>query len=119
MSRNGSRSLPRKLTSRRVNFCLRIFLRALALFFVGVLPGVTPGLGRLHGTESEAPMDRDDLAEGEAIDVQPRTRVSHCQMASRCMLPIPEGSSIKTLRAVEHRSSGHRLSNNLMAPLRC
>ena len=82
-------------------------------------PCATPSFGLLNVTESEAPVDQDESSEEEAISVQARTRVGRDQPGLRLLVPVHGGLSLATASIASLPHSGHRLSNNLLAPLRC
>lgn len=82
-------------------------------------PCAASSFGLLNVVESEAPFDQDESSQENAISVQIRTRAGRDQPGLQLPAPVRASLNVATasIAAVPH--SGHRLPNNLLAPLRC
>lgn len=119
MSKNRPTRLRAKHALPRVAIFARVLLHSSVLFVVALFPCATPSFGLLNATESEAPVDQDESSEEEAINVQARTRVGRDQPGFRRLGPVHGGLKVATVNITSLPHSGHRLSNHLLAPLRC
>jgi hypothetical protein len=119
MSRKTPTSLQAKHALASVAFFARVLLHSSVLFVVALFPCTEPGIGLLNSTESEAPVDQDESSEEEAISEQARTGVGRDQPGSPLPVPVRVGLSLTTVGIARVPNSGHRLPNNLLAPLRC
>ena len=113
LSVQAKRALP------RMAFFARVLLHSSVLFVMALFPCATPSFVLLTETESEAPVNQEELSEEEAISVQARTRVGRDQPASPLLGAVRGGLSLATASIAGVPHSGHRLPNNLLAPLRC
>lgn len=96
----------------------RLALHSLVLIVVVLLPCTTPSLGLRNSSESEAPVDEDESLKKEAISTQARTRIGRSQPGRPLLMPVLVGLRCSAGISSFPRS-GHRLPNNLLAPLRC
>jgi hypothetical protein len=120
MSKNTLIPLQAKYAIRRVTLLASVLLHCSVLFAVTLFPCATPWLGRVNATESEAPVDQDESSAKEAISLQPRTRAVRKQPGSPLLVvPMHGGLSHAAAKIAGHLHTGHRLSNGLLAPLRC
>ena len=119
MSKKTPTSLQAKHAFPRGAFFARVLLQASVLFVVALFPCATPSFGLLTVAESEAPVDQDESSEEEAISVQARTRVGRNRPGSPLLVPVRDGLNLATASIAVVPHSGHRLPNNLLAPLRC
>ena len=119
MSKKIRISLQANLALPRLAFLARVVLHVAVLFVVGLFPSATPGFGLLAATEFEAPMDQDESSGEEAISVLARTRARREQPGSLLLAPVRCGTNLSAASRVDVPRSGHRLPNNLLAPLRC
>lgn len=103
----------------RVAFSTRVALHFSVLFVLALFPCHTPSVGLLDLTESEAPLDQDESSEEAAVGVQARTHIRRRQAGFSLLVPVRGGLSLSTAGTANIPHSGHRLPNNLMAPLRC
>jgi hypothetical protein len=106
------RLLARMACSARVAFHFSVLL------VVALLPFPPHSNGLLDLTESEAPVERDESSEEATVHVQAGKRVGHNE--SGLLLSV-SGHRLRLLTTgtAGAPQSGHRLPNNLMAPLRC
>ncbi|MDA1051184.1 MAG: hypothetical protein O3C40_11985 [Planctomycetota bacterium] len=119
MSKKTQTSFQAKHALARVAFFARVLLHSSMLFVVALFPCATPGMGLVNVTESEAPADQDESSAKEAISLQCRTRVVRNQPSSSFVVPMRSGLGLAAAKIAGHLHTGHRLSNNLLAPLRC
>ena len=103
----------------RAAFLARALLHAAVLLVMSVFPCTPPGLELLNVAESEAPFDQDQSSEEEAISVHARARVGRGQPGWPLLVPVRGGLSLVTAEVATAPRSGHRLPNDLLAPLRC
>ena len=95
------------------------FILRVALFFaVGTFPCFSSSSGVGLATESEVPCEQSESAEKIVVIVQSRLR--GCGVRVDCRMP----SRVRPDRDLSMTSTlvvpvGHRLPNNLLAPLRC
>ena len=118
MSKKTPTSLQAKHVLASVALFARDWLHSSVLFAVALLPCTTPSFGMLNSTEFEAPVDQHESSAEEAISVQARTRVGRDQPGSPLLVPVRGGLSLATASIAVVPHSGHRLPNNLLAPLR-
>lgn len=102
----------------RVACLTRVFVHWSALFVVALFPCATLSAGLLNVTESEAPLDVGESSEEIAISVQRRIRVRRGRSGLPLRMQMRGGSTLATDRVVRVPHAGHRLPNNLLAPLR-
>ncbi len=119
MSKKTPTSLRAKHALRCVAFFARVLLYSSVLFVVAFFPCNTPTFGLLTVAESEAPVDEGESSEDVAISVRVRTQVDRDQLGSQLLGPVRGGLSLATSSTASVTNSGHRLPNNLLAPLRC
>lgn len=98
---------------------VRVLLQSSLLLVVASFPYATSGVELFEVTGSEAPFDQGESPAEDAIGVRTRTRTGHKQTETRFAVPASGGLSLATTVISSLPSSGHRLANNLLAPLRC
>jgi len=81
--------------------------------------GIIPCLGLLPVTESEAPVDQDESSEEAASSARVRTHFSRTPSSLPLVVSLSGGINFATTRIFRVPDRGHRLHNNLLAPLRC
>ena len=100
-------------------FSAQLALHLLLLFIVALFTCSTPCITSWDLTESESPAEQEQTSQESVINQQARARVR----LSLPKMPLPvslqqRGLTLNTQAAIAP-PSGHRLSNHLMAPLRC
>ena len=120
MSNETPRLFQVKRLFPRMAFSARVALHSSVLFVVALFPCAESSIGLLHLTESETPVDRDESSDEAANSVQVRTRVRRNRQrpGSSLLVTVHGGQSLPTAGIARTPQSGHRLPNNLMAPLR-
>ena len=98
---------------------MRFLLQAYVLLVVACFPSATPSLLLLPATESEAPVEQEASPEEAALAEQTRTRVARDQLSRRLPVPLRVIRANGPSRLTILPPSGHRISNHLLAPLRC
>ncbi len=98
---------------------VRLLLHAVVLFVVAIFPCAAPTLGSRTVTESEKPVDQDETSQEKDVNLQARTRVGGRQRGVPLLVPGGSRPSVSAQVMVRASRSGHRLPNNLLAPLRC
>ena len=93
-------------------------MQAFVLILAALFSGGASNFQSMQLTESESPVHEDESSEEEAVSVQARTRVYGNPPGVLSMITRHGDLSHSTGTASTARS-GHRLPNNLMAPLRC
>lgn len=95
----------------------RLGLHCAVLVVMALLLNTTPGLGVRNCVESEAPVDTDYLESEAALSPSPRLRVRQQPRLS----VIAHAHELQRLAAQPRsaRTSGRRLHNSLLTPLRC
>lgn len=120
VSKNSTMSLQARYALRRVALLARVLLHCSVVFVLALCPCATPSLGLINVAESEAPADQDESSlTKEAISSQCRAGVVRNQSSSPFAAPLRGGVSLAAAKIAGHPHTGHRLSNNLLAPLRC
>lgn len=116
---NGSLNLPQ---TNRLRLPLKhvgsIVLRVIVLLALGLFPGISPGIAVPVVTESHAPVEQGESAEkfGVIAHAHPRGKVVHSCVRTPLRVQHADKRWMTSIRLVP---TGHRLPNNLMAPLRC
>ncbi len=119
MSKITPISLQAKHAIRKVALLASVLLHCSVFFVVALFPCAAPSLGLVNVTESEAPADQDESSAKEAISLQSRARIVRNQPGSPLLVPDRGGLNLATVKISGHTYFGHRLANNLLAPLRC
>ncbi|MCA9145193.1 MAG: hypothetical protein KDB05_20500 [Planctomycetales bacterium] len=102
----------------RLAFVARVWLHAAVMLVLAIFPIATPSLGLRPVTESEAPVDQDENSHEQDISLQTKTRIGRRQTG--VPLQVPASVSLRVSHAAARPPvAGHRLHNNLLAPLRC
>ena len=95
-------------------------LHSFILVVVTLLPAVAPSIGRIAMTESEAPLDDVEATEEAAIGTATSTQLRRRPSRIVGLIDVRRNAHIVRLdRRVTSARSGHRLSDFLLAPLRC
>lgn len=97
----------------------QITLRCLLLIAAALLPGTSPGFSVQRLVECEAPMDATESAEGAFTRIDGKAKIRRPQpqsIAWRVTLINAARASVGSADLAV--TTGHRLPNNLMAPLR-
>lgn len=118
MSNNTPPLLASRNAVSRVAFSARVVFCALVVFVSAIFSHAVPRIGPVSSTESEAPVEEGKSFEEAAISVQSHTRVRRHQATSPLPIAMHCGTSLSTSTR-SGPQSGHRLHNNLLAPLRC
>lgn len=99
-------------------FILRGSLYLSVMFVVAIFPCATPSLGLRTVTESETPVDQDETSFEKDISLAAKARVGREQPGVRLRVLVRVGLNVSSAAARGPRA-GHRLANNLLAPVRC
>lgn len=102
----------------RTAFSARVVVCALVVFVSAMFSHAAPRIGLVSSTESEAPVEEGKSVEEAAISVQGQTRVRRRQPTTPLPIAMRCGASL-SMNTRSGPQSGHRLHNNLLAPLRC
>lgn len=117
MTARTSNRMPTGWSCTRIVCFRRLALHSLFLLVVPLLPTGASGFGLLRASEGEAPVGQEDHTEvapcGSQDEKLERQALRHWRLLT------PSHATRRTLDVAKATGSGHRLPNNLMAPLRC
>lgn len=111
--------MSRKWVLPRTVFSIRVALHLSILCLLTVSPCGLPGAALLAFSEFEVPFDQDESSVEAALSPQARTRPGCHQPGAALQTPLRADQSLPRPGIVEAPRSGHRLSLELLAPLRC
>jgi|GEM_PF-6978137 len=105
----------------RVAIFARVFLHFAVLFAAAIFQCGSASSRLLNVTRSEAPVDQDESTFTDAISVKTRSRVCRNQQHLALLKPVRGGlvRAYSGIPRIRNPLSGHRLANNLLAPMRC
>jgi len=102
----------------RVLFSAPVALRFLLVLAISLFTCATPSIGQRELVESEAPLQEEHSNEEAAVSERALAGFPQNQLGFRLLVPL-QNSQSRLARVDNSPKSGHRLSNHLMAPLRC
>jgi len=96
-----------------------IALQASVLFLAAFFNCVLPNAGMLELSKSETPVEQRETSEESVVRLRTGTRWSVSRERVALSVLMFDGLKVRDSEQVRSRKAGHRLSNNLLAPLRC
>lgn len=118
MKNTASNSLQTRQFLPCLAFATRVSLHAAVMLVVAIFPCATPSLALRPATESEAPVDQDETSQEQDFSLQAKPRIGRRQTGVPLQVPVHISLRVSH-EAVRATMPGHRLPNNLLAPLRC